>query len=83
MDGSVIMTLNNRLMLFLLSSLSTVIVPAVMISFWHTVAAEVSPANRVAITAVGIVPLFLIMVICFVGLYYSIFRVKTTRNERP
>lgn len=72
------MTLHNRLMLFVLSALATVIIPAVMVSFWHTIAELASPDARFALTAVGIVPLTLVMLICFIGLYYSIFRIRNT-----
>ena len=71
------MSAPHRLMLFMLSALSTVVIPAVMVSFYHSIVAMMSPPGQWIILAFGLVPLTVVMIMCFIGLFYSIFRVKT------
>ena len=67
------MSLQARLMLFVLSALALVICPAVMVSLYHTIS-EIAPSASWVVAALGIVPVGIVMVMCFVGLLYSIFR---------
>lgn len=70
------MKTQDRLMLFVLSALALVICPAVMVSLYHTIG-EIAPEASWIVAAVGIVPVGLVMVMCFVGLFYAIFRSRS------
>ena len=76
------MSLHARLMLFVLSALSTVIIPAVMVSLYHTIR-EVAPQGGRIAAIFGTVPLVVVMLMCFAGLYYSIFRVRIFPPKLP
>lgn len=74
------MTVQDRLMLFVLSALCTVIVPAVMLNTYHTLSAETGDNTMIAV--IGLIPLVIVLAVCFGGLFYSIFRVGTAPRQR-
>lgn len=76
LDGVVLMTLQHRLMLFILSALALVICPAVMVGLFHTIS-EVAPNATWVVLLIGVVPVGLVMITCFIGLFYSIFRSRS------
>jgi Na+/H+ antiporter NhaB len=67
------MSMQARLMLFVLSALALVICPAVMVSLYHTITATLPNAGWI-VAAIGVVPVGIVMVICFIGLFFAIFR---------
>lgn len=69
------MTTWDRFLLFGLSSLCTVIIPAVMMNLHHTMQ-DVLPADEWLLNLIVLVPLIVVLAICFAGLFYSIFRVR-------
>jgi hypothetical protein len=77
--GHIFMTWQGRFILFMLSSLSTVIIPAVALSLFHTLD-NLMPYVKPFILGLCLVPLAVVMIVCFVGLYYSIFKIKACRN---
>lgn len=69
------MTTWDRFLLFCLSSACTVIIPAVMVNFHHTME-DVLPTGEWLLNLIVLVPLVIVLAMCFVGLFYSIFRVR-------
>lgn len=73
--GRVFMTPAGRFMLFMLSSLCTVIIPAVMLNLYNTLT-NIVPQAEPLIIAVCLIPLVIVLLVCFAGLHYSIFKLK-------
>lgn len=73
--GRIFMTWQGRFILFMLSSLCTVIIPAVMLNLYNTLS-DLMPQAEPFIIALCLIPLVLVLLVCFGGLYYSIFKIK-------
>lgn len=75
------MSTQARLLLFVLSALCTVIIPAVMVSTYHTLE-QTSRDGQTILAVLGLVPLTVVLIVCFAGLFYSIFRVRGFPSNR-
>lgn len=61
-----------RLWLFLLSATATVIIPAIMLSTFHTFETMID-GPRIALLLISILPLTIVLIVAFIGLYQSLF----------
>lgn len=82
-NGQVHMSAANRFLLFILSALCTVVLPAVMVSLYHTLEFHSREGSTLA-AILGMIPLVIVLLVCFGGLYVSIFKIKPcTRSICP